>query len=214
MDYVAYYRVSTKRQSSSGLGLDAQKRTVNTFVEKSGKILEEFVETESGAKNNRRELTAALAFARKHRAALLIAKLDRFSRRLSFIASMMESGVPLIVAEMPNATDFQLHIFAALAQEERRLIATRTKAALAEAKRRGQKLGINGQALAERNHAEALQFARTLEPHIRLFSNTTQYSKIAEYLNKIGIKTRSKSIFYPQTVKNYITLMKRYNIIS
>ena len=117
MKYVGYYRVSTKKQGKSGLGLEAQKQMVETFAEANGDLVAEFVEVESGKNDQRSELSKAMALAKKSGASLLIAKLDRFSRRVSFIAAMMEKGVPLVIAEMPNATDFQLHIFAALAQE-------------------------------------------------------------------------------------------------
>ena len=133
--YVAYMRVSTERQGRSGLGLAAQRNLIAKFVEGHGELHGEFIEVESGKKNNRQVLWEAIKEAQKHKAKLVIARLDRFSRSVSFIAQVMEQGIGLTIAEMPTATDFQLHIFAALAQEERRLISVRTKAALQEAKR-------------------------------------------------------------------------------
>ena len=136
--YVAYFRVSTARQGKSGLGLAAQKSLVERFLSAGDELVAEFVEVQSGRNDQRVELWRAFAVAKRQNAKILIAKLDRFSRRVSFIAGIMEQGIGLVVAEMPHATDFQLHIFAALAQEERRLISDRTRNALAEAKKRGE----------------------------------------------------------------------------
>ena len=141
VDYVAYYRVSTEKQGKSGLGLAAQRSRLDAFVSANDRILQEFVDVQSGRKDDRSGLNKALAFAKAKKATLLIARLDRFSRRVSFIARIMDEGISLCCAEMPNASEFQLHIFAALAQEERRLISERTRAALAEAKKRGRRLG-------------------------------------------------------------------------
>ncbi|MGA0593618.1 recombinase family protein [Enterovirga sp. CN4-39] len=135
--YVAYYRVSTAAQGHSGLGLEAQRASIQSFLSGSDRLLAEFVEIQSGRKDNRTELAKAVSLAKGKGASILIARLDRFSRRVSFIAGMMESGVRLTIAELPNATEFQLHIFAALAQEERRLISERTRLALKQAKGRG-----------------------------------------------------------------------------
>ncbi|ESZ20016.1 recombinase family protein [Mesorhizobium sp. L2C084A000] len=202
MKYVGYYRVSTKKQSRSGLGLDAQQQMVRQFAEANGLLVAEFVEVESGRNDQRFELAKAMNAAKKAGASLLIARLDRFSRRVSFIASMMDKGVQLLVAEMPHATDFQLHIFAALAQEERRLISERTKAALAQAKRRGTVLGKNGSALAAANKARAVDFANQVR---HMLPNTWQlmsYSGLAKHLNEAGLVTINGNRFYAQTAKN------------
>lgn len=204
MKYIGYYRVSTKKQSKSGLGLDAQREMVRQFAGNHGELGEEFVEVESGRNDQRSELAKAMVAAKKAGAALLIARLDRFSRRVSFIATMMEKGVPLVVAEMPNATDFQLHIFAALAQEERRLISERTKAALAQAKQRGVKLGQNGSVLAERNRAAADAFAIRVMSLLPEGWESAPYSRIADDLNARGIRTVTGRQFYPQTVKSLV----------
>jgi DNA invertase Pin-like site-specific DNA recombinase len=131
--------------------------------------------------------------------------LDRFSRRVSFIANILEQGIGLVCAEMPNATDFQLHIFAALAQEERRLISERTKAALAEAKRRGKILGTNGKYLAAANRMAADEFAASLRVKLDADLLGRSYSEIARHLNDAGIMTVTGRKFYPQTVKNYLS---------
>lgn len=203
--YVAYFRVSTATQGRSGLGLAAQQTKVRDFLKADDEVIAEFIEVQSGKIDSRIELWKAINHAKKNSAKMLIAKLDRFSRRVSFIAGIMEQGIGLVVAEMPHATDFQLHIFAALAQEERRLISERTRNALAEAKRRGVQLGRNGASLALQNKADALDFARTLEPTIRpLWSDGQSYSAIARYLNEMGIPTRRGGKFVAETAKQVV----------
>jgi DNA invertase Pin-like site-specific DNA recombinase len=203
--YVAYFRVSTATQGRSGLGLAAQQTKIREFLNPDDELIAEYVEVQSGKLDTRTELWKAIAHAKKYSAKMLIAKLDRFSRRVSFIAGIMEQGIGLVVAEMPHATDFQLHIFAALAQEERRLISERTKNALAEAKRRGIRLGRNGASLALQNKSDALNFARTLEPIIRpLWNDGQSYSAIARYLNNTGIPTRRGGRFAPETAKQVV----------
>lgn len=202
-EYVAYYRVSTASQGRSGLGLAAQKSKIGEFLSADDRLMGEFVEVQSGKTDDRTELWKAITFAKKHSAKIVIAKLDRFSRKVSFIAGIMEQGISLVVAEMPNATDFQLHIFAALAQEERRLISERTRSALAEAKKRGVTLGANGRVLAERNRQQALETARQMEPIVRpLLDAGYSYSAIARVLNEQGLASSKGGRYHPQTVKN------------
>lgn len=205
--FVAYYRVSTDRQGKSGLGLAAQKRKVAEFVGELDQLIGEFCDVQSGRDDNRQELHRALALAKRKQAKLIIARLDRFSRRVSFIAQIMEQGIGLVCAEMPNASDFQLHIFAALAQEERRLISERTKAALVEAKRRGKILGANGKNLAVKNRNAADEFASQLIARIDAGLMRRSYSEIAATLNDRGILTITGKRFYPQTVKNCLHRM-------
>lgn len=139
--YIAYYRVSTDRQGRSGLGIEAQRAAVKRFVGSSDRILSSFTEVESGKSEDRPQLIAAMAACRKAGAVLLIAKLDRLSRDVAFIAGLMKSDVRFIACDMPDADAFRLHIEAAIAEEERRRISGRTKAALNAAKARGVKLG-------------------------------------------------------------------------
>jgi DNA invertase Pin-like site-specific DNA recombinase len=202
VNYVAYYRVSTEKQGKSGLGLAAQRSRLEAFVSATDHILQEFVDVQSGRKDDRSGLNKALAFAKAKKATLLIARLDRFSRRVSFIARIMDEGISLCCAEMPNATEFQLHIFAALAQEERRLISERTKAALAEAKKRGRKLGANGAKLARVNKQQADSFAGSVRAAVYAIGIERPYSEIARKLNEQGVKTRTGRPFHAQTVKN------------
>jgi DNA invertase Pin-like site-specific DNA recombinase len=202
--FVAYYRVSTERQGKSGLGLAAQKRKIEEFLSNDHGLVGEFCDIQSGRDDCRIELQKALALAKRESAKIVIARLDRFSRRVSFIANILEQGIGLVCAEMPNATDFQLHIFAALAQEERRLISERTKAALAEAKRRGKILGANGKCLAAKNRKAADEFAASLRAKLDAGLMGRSYSEIARHLNDAGAKTVTGGKFYPQTVKNYM----------
>ena len=204
MNYVAYYRVSTERQGKSGLGLAAQKRKIEEFLVTAGTLIGEFCDIQSGRDDSRSELQKALALAKLHGAKIIIARLDRFSRRVSFIANILEQGIGLCCAEMPHASDFQLHIFAALAQEERRLISERTRAALAEAKRRGKILGTNGMNLAAKNRKAADEFAATLRAKLDAGLMQRSYSEIARHLNDAGVLTATGRKFYPQTVKNYL----------
>ncbi len=140
--FVAYYRVSTARQGASGLGLDGQREAVRVFLNGGvWTLLREFVEVESGRKNDRPQLAAAMAECRLTGATLLVAKLDRLSRNMAFTARLMESGVDFKACDNPHATPLTIHVLAAVAQHEREMISVRTKAALAAAKARGTVLG-------------------------------------------------------------------------
>ena len=201
--YVAYMRVSTERQGRSGLGLAAQRKLIAEFVEGHGELCGEFIEVKSGRKANREILWQAIKEAQRVKAKLVIARLDRFSRSVSFIAQVMDKGIALTIAEMPTATDFQLHIFAALAQEERRLISVRTKAALQEAKMQGKVLGVNGKVLAERRKKEARAFAGPIWKQYLSMWQGLSYSEMARRLNSEGVPTRGGGKWYPQTVCIY-----------
>ena len=163
--FVGYFRVSTEKQGRSGLGLDAQRAAVSAYVEhQRGKLLAEFTEVETGKRHDRPKLAEAMAVCRRERATLLIAKLDRLARNVAFIANLMEAGVPFIAVDMPYAEKLTLHIFAAMAEEEARRIAQRTKSALAAAKARGTVLGAHGKVLAQEQIKRADEFARHLAP--------------------------------------------------
>lgn len=140
--FLAYYRVSTDKQGRSGLGLEAQRDAVTRHVASvGGRMLGEFQEVESGKRDDRPQLRAALNACRVKRATLCIAKLDRLTRNLAFLANLMESGVEFVACDNPHATKFTIHILAAVAEHEREMISARTKAALAAAKARGIRLG-------------------------------------------------------------------------
>jgi DNA invertase Pin-like site-specific DNA recombinase len=138
--YIAYYRVSTRRQGVSGLGLEAQREAVRRFVT-DGELVAEFEEVESGKRDDRPALDAALRECRLRNATLVIAKLDRLSRSVSFLARLMESGIEFTAVDMPQANRFVIHIMAAVAEQERLMISQRTKAALKAARDRGVQLG-------------------------------------------------------------------------
>ncbi len=139
--YISYYRVSTAKQGISGLGLEAQKAAVRSFLKCEDCIEAEYTEVESGKKNDRSELKAAIAHAKATGSTLVIAKLDRLSRNAGFIFALKDSGVDFVCADMPDANTLTIGIFAVLAQHERELISQRTKAALKAKKAKGHILG-------------------------------------------------------------------------
>jgi DNA invertase Pin-like site-specific DNA recombinase len=200
--YVAYLRVSTQKQGRSGLGLAAQRELIASFVRDRGEVINEFIDIESGKNDRREALWNAIDMAKQIDGRLVIARLDRFSRRVSFIAALMEKGIRLSIAEMPDATDFQLHIFAALAQEERRLISVRTKAALQQAKARGTKLGSNGKRLAEQRRFERLARGHQIRTLIGQHCDSLAYSEIARRLEAGNVPTSNGGRWCAQSVKN------------
>jgi DNA invertase Pin-like site-specific DNA recombinase len=140
--YVAYARVSTAKQGRSGLGLEAQEAAIQAFIKDGDRLLAPtYVEIESGKDSDRPELAKALKRAKLTGSTLLVAKLDRLSRNVAFISQLMEAKVDFIACDQPSATPFTIHIYAALAENERKMISERTKAALQAAKERGTKLG-------------------------------------------------------------------------
>ena len=140
--FVAYYRVSTQRQGRSGLGLEAQQTAVRDYLNGGDwRLVAEVTEVESGKRSDRPKLAEALKLCRLHGAALIIAKLDRLARNVAFISNLMESGVEFHAVDFPQANRLTVHILAAVAEHEAKVISERTKAALAAAKRRGVKLG-------------------------------------------------------------------------
>ena len=140
--FVLYVRVSTEEQGLSGLGLDAQLASCRAHVaSQGGRIVEDVQEVQSGADDNRPGLARAMALAARTRSTLLVAKLDRLSRSVALVASTLNSGTKVCVAENPSASTLELHLRAVIAEEERRMIGARTKAALAQAKVRGVALG-------------------------------------------------------------------------
>ena len=200
--FIAYYRVSTRRQAQSGLGLEAQREAVRTYLANGGwPPLAEFVEVESGRRNDRPKLQKALVSCRLHNATLIIAKLDRLSRDVEFTANLMNSDVDFVAVDFPQANRLTIHILAAVAEHEREMISKRTKDALAAAKARGVKLGNDGSNLSNRSEgsakgvaairAKAESRARDLLPVIREIQSTGAGSlrKIAAVLNDRAIPT-------------------------
>lgn len=207
--FIAYFRVSTEKQGRSGLGLEAQKRLVADYLTASGgHLVAEYVEVQSGRALRREKLDQALAACQRQKAHLIVAKLDRLSRRVSVIASMMESGVPFTVATMPQADAFQLHIYAALAEQEARMISSRTKDALKAAKARGVRLGNprGAESIAKARAARSGAAAARTE-NLAVVARSIQatgaktLAEIAKALEARGVKTAAgKSIWHPGQV--------------
>jgi DNA invertase Pin-like site-specific DNA recombinase len=212
--YTPYYRVSTQKQGTSGLGLEAQRAAVQAFVADSAQLLTEYVEIESGKKNQRPQLLAAIAEARRVGATLLIAKLDRLSRNAGFIFALRDSGVDFVCCDMPDANTLTVGLFAVIAQHERETISKRTKDALAAKKARGSQLGspqnfttvviAQGQQAMQRNAREhqANRQAAQLAELLRARGQTLW--QIAATLNAAGYRTRRGKEFQATTVQRLL----------
>ena len=204
---IAYYRVSTKRQGQSGLGLEGQREAVERYAASIGAFIQaEYTEVETGKKAERPELAKAIAHAKRTGSTLVVAVLDRLARNLAFTSTLMESGVEFVACDNPHANRLTIHILAAVAEDEARRISERTKTALAAAKRRGTKLGASnpkcrnltnegrrrgsvagGQAAkqaADEAYADMREFFAAMRP---AFS----YQQIADCLNQRGDRTRT-----------------------
>jgi DNA invertase Pin-like site-specific DNA recombinase len=201
---VAYIRVSTQKQGASGLGLEAQREAIARFADAERyQVTETFSEIETGkgadALDRRPQLAAAIKAARKAKCAIVVSKLDRLSRDVHFISGLMQQRVPFIVTELGADTDpFMLHIYAALAEKERRMIAERTRAGLAAAKKRGVKLGgLNAKGIAEQQAAH--ERAEQLRP---IFVELAELSarKAAEELNRRSVATPAGGKWHAVTV--------------
>jgi DNA invertase Pin-like site-specific DNA recombinase len=197
--FVAYYRVSTQKQGQSGLGLEAQKASVASYLNGGQwELIGEFVEVETGkganALDKRPKLRAALEVCRKQGATLIIAKLDRLARNVHFVTGLLETACDFVAADMPQANKVMIQMHAVMSEWERDQISMRTKAALAAAKTRGVKLGVAGSSNLERNIEErknvAEAFAAKLAGVIQGFkaNGLSQRAMVAE-LNQLGIRT-------------------------
>ena len=218
--YVTYRRVSSQEQGKSGLGLEAQERDIQLFLDNYAEtpylVVGDFVETHTGSDNDRPQLNAAIALAKKEGAVLVVSKLDRMSRRVSFLAALMEEkGLTFKVAQMPYADAFQLHIYAALAEQERAFISQRTTAALQAAKARGVRLGApthHVAALAEAKKQKALEDAKKVEGVIRpLRQSGASLRTICGVLNASGARTSRGNAFNPQLVSQ---MLKRLEVAA
>ncbi|MER2218878.1 recombinase family protein [Methylobacterium brachiatum] len=205
MRYVAYYRVSTAKQGTSGLGLAAQEAAVRTFI--AGEPIAAFTEVESGKRDDRPQLAAALAHAKRYKATLVIAKLDRLARDVHFISGLLKSGVEIRACDIPTANRMVLHIMAAVAEGEREMISERTKAALAAAKARGVRLGTpDSQRLARERRAAADAHAhgvRAVLDGIRVRGSTSA-REIAVALNAEGVPARRGGQWHPTSVQRLL----------
>lgn len=197
---IAYYRVSTQKQGNSGLGLEAQRSTVVDHAHRTnGSVIAEFTEVESGKNNSRVQLAAAIAAAKRTGATLVIAKLDRLARNAGFIFALRDAGVSFVACDIPEANTLTVGIFAVMAQHEAELISTRTRAALAAKKQRGDKLGtpanLTDEAKAKGRAAHARNAAnnpntKTAKGYAVLLRNSgASLRKMADTLNAEGFKT-------------------------
>lgn len=196
--YVIYTRVSTEEQGKSGLGLEAQERDIGIYLENFSEVpwevIGRFQDVLSGKQDDRPQLAAALELVRKTGAELLVAKLDRLSRDVAFIATLIKDPkVRLRVAQMPNADPFQFHLYAALAEQERKFISERTKAALKAAKDRGVKLGGLRDTTMKRNEAVKVKASAEAERFIKIIRPLREAGQtltaIADTMNDMGIET-------------------------
>lgn len=211
--FVAYTRCSTDRQGRSGLGLEAQTALIQRHVtQDGGELIDTVVEVESGSLNDRPGLQRALALCRRHRAILIIARLDRLGRRLSFLAQLLDADVDVRVADNPGASKLTLQLLAVVAEAERDMIRDRTKQALAAAKARGTILGKNGRLLG----AQATEWAKALHQTYGIeiaaaISGATNLREIAAGLNSRGVPTREAGSWGPS---NTARLLQRLDLTA
>ncbi len=219
-NFVAYYRVSTQKQGQSGLGLEAQKATVLDYLTNTGGVLlNEFEEVESGKKTDRPQLAAALNYCQLTGATLIIAKLDRLARNVSFLFQLMDSHVKFVACDCAQMDNFSIGIIAMIAQRERELISERTKKALAAKKARGEKLGgyreggFGDEATRAATVAKAAkartekadEYALKVAGHIRQAQHSgLSLRQIAQVLNDKGISTARGKKWQAATVRNMI----------
>ena len=209
-EFVGYFRVSTDRQGRSGLGLEAQREAVISYIAGRGEMLAEYTEIESGKKHDRPALGDALSLCRRQSATLLIARLDRLARSVAFISNLMDSGVDFVAVDMPEANRLTMHILAAVAEHEREAISQRTKAALQAAKARGVKLGNPRAAEAvpfaqQAIQAQANRFAESVAPLIqKMRDEGMSFAAIAAELDARSIQTARGGSWYPSTVRNVL----------
>jgi DNA invertase Pin-like site-specific DNA recombinase len=209
VNYLSYLRVSTARQGESGLGLEAQRKAVADFINGNRcRVIAEYVEVESGRRNDRPQLLAALTHCRDAGAVLVVAKLDRLSRNATFLLTLRDSHVEFVAADMPDANRLTVGIMALVAEDEADRISQRTKAALAAAKERGIKLGGMRHRQQLRNSVArrrqlADQHAAQVRPIISEIQRAglTTYEQIANALSARGIKTARGGRWHAATVR-------------
>jgi DNA invertase Pin-like site-specific DNA recombinase len=213
--FVAYYRVSTVKQGRSGLGLEAQRKAVADYLNGGDwELIGEFVEVESGKLDARPQLRQALATCELTGASLVVAKLDRLSRNVAFLAALQDSGARFVAADLPEANELTIHIMAAVAQAERKAISRRTREALAAAKARGTKLGgargnledlrKGPQASASVRSASARDRALKVAAQIEALraAGATSLRQVAAGLNSAGITTPRGGRWHAAQVKS------------
>ena len=210
--FVAYYRVSTSGQDASGLGEEAQRMAVTAHLatRPGAELVAGFREVESGRKKNRPELAEAVRVCKRHKATLIIAKLDRLARNVHFVSGLMESGVDFVACDNPHANKFMVHMLAAFAEHEREMISQRTKDGLRAAKARGVVLGATCAALNRRHIEKADRFATALLDQIRAIPEDLRrnISHLTHELNARKIPTAKGGRWHRQSVYR---LLRRYS---
>lgn len=212
--FIAYYRVSTQRQGQTGLGLDAQRSSVLSFLN-SRKLIAEYTDIETGKNDNRPQLLKAIELSKQTNSILLIAKLDRLSRNLTFVSTLMDAKAKFICCDMPDANELTIHIFGALAQWERKKISQRTSDAMFQLKKRGAKLGtpenftdnvrkmgpakMTEKANSNPNNQKAQKLINLL------VANGKSLRQVASELNEAGFKTSKDNQFGPEQVRRLIS---------
>ncbi len=217
--HVSYYRVSTQRQGASGLGLDAQRAAVRAYLGADWPPVAEFTEVESGRRNDRPRLAEALVYCKRTNSVLCIATLSRLARNVAFIANLMESGVEFVCAEMPSVNRLTIHVIAAVAEEEARLVSSRTKLALAQwrernaGKRLGSPKGFVDGAHALGNVAKAQiadERAARIGPTARaLREGGMTLADIAARLTEMGVRTPRGGAWSPTQVGRVLRRVER-----
>jgi DNA invertase Pin-like site-specific DNA recombinase len=212
--FIGYYRVSTDRQGLDGNGITSQKEIVRRFVENQNGVLDrEFSEVESGRKTDeeRPQLAAALEYAKRNKATVIIAKLDRLARNAEFLLRLQNSGVDFVCCDCPNADKFTVGILALVAQCERELISERTRLGLAAAKSKGVKLGTPNPekavaAMVTKNKTAKAEFTAKICPIIQEIQSAgvETLQGIADCLNRRGVSTRNGKNWFPATVRNIL----------
>jgi DNA invertase Pin-like site-specific DNA recombinase len=207
--FVVLLRVSTTKQGGDGNGIAAQRRDINLFLQQQEHplVLAEFVEVVSGANPQRPMLEQALEMCLKHKASLLVQKVDRLTRDVETLGKLTKMrGIHIRIASLPNADNFQIHLFGILGAQEREFISQRTRAAMGEAKKRGVKFG--NPRLSELNQTRKREARIFAHEHAQLILNLRSekrtYREICELLNASGIKTRNGGKFNPVQIHRII----------
>lgn len=224
--FVAYYRVSTEQQGRSGLGLDAQRKTVGDFLRRTnGKLRAEFTEVQSGADDVRPQLGEALRLCKLTNSTLLIAKLDRLSRNVAFLATLQQSRTKFVACDLPEANELVVNILAAVAQAERKAISERTRVALAAAKERGVRLGnprlspgTRESALAASRARQALSDEMALDLRDLLKhaeeNGFNSLRSVAKHLNDMGVAAPAGGSWHAASVRRVKRRISRLNEAS
>ena len=213
MKIVTYYRVSDKNKQGDNYSLDAQKFELHRYAQTiEAEVISEYQEMESGRRKNRPQLNKALKLAKKTKSTLVVVRLDRLARSVSFISTLIESKVDFKALDLPMADKFTLHIFSALAEKTSEDISIRTKMGMAEAKRQGKVFGENAKVLAQAYKKAADEYAQAIGDTVESViasSRKLTYQKLANKLNAMGIEGRNGGKYYASSAR---LLVKRLGL--